>query len=139
MTSHIHTSTYIYWTGPPRWASHTRCTGRCSITSQNSSGRIFSGLFVIIRIFYFIWTRLSSLNIIAHKSLKNVLISVIGFQILSCKPLNAMGSNVSMKTWQSWLFIPFNVSCSISTRIPKFEACPSGILSCSIHSHILRF
>ena len=94
---------------------------------------------VITTILLFIHARFSSFNMVTHKSLKNKLISAIGFHMFLGKPIKAIGSNCSMKIGQSWLFFPCKIPCAISTLFPKFEAYPSGIFKLWTHSHIWRF
>ena len=117
---------YLVWTGPRSRALCTRWMGRCSITSKNAREKIFSILLVITTILLSIRARFSSFNVVAHKSLKNKLISAIDFHMFSGKPIKVIESNYSMKTWQSWIFILCKIPCAISTLFPKFEAYPSG-------------
>ena len=71
-TSQMGTSTDIgHWTGPPNSASYGRWIGRCSITSKNDGGKIFSKLQIIKTMFCLrIWTTFFC-KVLEHKSRKN--------------------------------------------------------------------
>jgi len=112
---------HLYCTGAPNNASWERWIGRCFMESNNPRGNILSNLQRIIRIFSSILLRDSSFNVVEHKSLKKWLISVRGFKTWMVKALNAIGSNVYMNTWQSWIFITWILPFSPSTHIAKLE------------------
>ena len=78
---------HLVWTEPSIRALCTRWMGRCSITSKNAGGKIFSSLLVITTILLSIRARFSSFNVVARKFLKNKLISAIGFHMFSGKPI----------------------------------------------------
>jgi hypothetical protein len=42
------------------------------------------------------------------------------------KSLYANGMSVCINTWQSWLFILYNLYSSVLTNLDMLEACPSG-------------
>jgi len=66
---------YLYWTGPPSKASSGRWTSRCSITSKNAGGNIFSRLQSIVAIFSFSLATSSIFKILADISRKKSAIS----------------------------------------------------------------
>jgi hypothetical protein len=69
----------------------------------------------------------STFNLSEHISLKKWLISMSASHILfgnNSRKVNEM--SVCINTWQSWLFIPYNLHSSILTSLDMFEACPSG-------------
>jgi hypothetical protein len=41
------------------------------------------------------------------------------------KSRKASRMSVCINTWQSWLFIPYNLHSSVLTSLDMFEACPS--------------
>jgi hypothetical protein len=69
----------------------------------------------------------STFNLLEHISLKKWLISVSASHIpFGNKSRKANGMSVYINTWQSWLFIPYNLHSSVLTSLDMFEACPSG-------------
>jgi hypothetical protein len=69
----------------------------------------------------------STFNLMEHISLKKWLISVSASYIpFGNKSRKANGISVCINTWQSWLFISYNLHSSILTSLDMFEACPSG-------------
>jgi len=126
---------HLYWTGPPTFASNDRCMGRCSIESKNNRGNIISSLHNISTIFVSSLSMWSTFNLMEHISLKKWLISVSASHIpFSNKSRKANGMSVCINTWQSWLFIPYNLHSSILTSFYMFEACPSK--KCRLLSHL---
>jgi len=117
---------YLYWTGPPTFSSNGRCMGRCSIESKNYRGNIISSLHSVSTIFVSSLSMWSTFNLMEHISLKKWLISMSASHILfGNKSWKANGMSVYINTWQSWLFIPYNLHSSILTSLDMFEACPS--------------
>jgi hypothetical protein len=117
---------HIYWTGPPSFTSNGKCTGKCSIESKNDGGNIISSLHIISTIFVSSLSMWSTFNLLEHISLKKWLISVNASHILfGNKSWKVNGMSVCINTWQSWLFIPYNLHSSILTSLDMFEACPS--------------
>ena len=113
--------------GPPTFASNGRCMERCFIESKNDGGNIISSLHSVLTIFVSSLSMWSTFNLLEHKSLKKWLISVSVSHILfGKKSRKANGISVCINTWQSWLFIPYNLHSSVLTSLDMFEACPSG-------------
>jgi len=112
---------HLYCTSPPTSASYRRWIRRCSIESKKAGGNTLSNLQIIIRIFSSTLDSNSWFNDVKHKSLKKWLISIKGFKTLIGNELNTIGINVSVNTWQSWLFILWILSFSTSTLLAKFE------------------
>jgi len=119
---------HLYWTSPPTFASNGRCMGRCSIESKNNGGNIISSLHSVSTIFVSSLSMWSTFNLLEHKSLNKLLISVSAFHIPfgnKSRKAKANGMSVCINTWQSWLFIPYILHSSILTSLDMFEACPS--------------
>ena len=118
---------HLYWTGPPTFTSNGKCTGRYSIESKNDGGNIISSLHIVSTIFISSISMWSTFNLLEHISLKKLLISVSASHIpFGNKSQKVIGMSVCINTWQSWLFIPYNLHSSILTSLDMFEACPSG-------------
>jgi hypothetical protein len=125
---------HLYWTGPPAFASNGRCIGRCSIESKNDGGNIISSLHSVLTIFVWSLSMCSTFNLLEHISLKKWLIFVSASYIpFGNKSWKANGMSVCINTWQSWLFIPYNLQSSILTSLDMFDACPSGKLRLLSH------
>jgi len=117
---------HLYWTGPPTFTSNGRCMGRCSIESKNDGGNIISSLQSVLMIFVSSLLMWSTFNLLEHISLKKWLISVSASHIpFGNKSRKANGMSVCINTWQSWLYIPYNLHSSTLTSLDMFEACPS--------------
>jgi len=126
---------HLYWTGPPTFTSYDKCMGRCSIKSKNNGGNIILSLHIVSTIFVSSLSMWSTFNLLEHISLKKWLISVSASHIpFDNKSWKANGMSVCINTWQSWLFIPYNLHSSILTSLDMFEACPSG--KCWLISHL---
>jgi len=118
---------HLYWIGPPTFTSNGKCTGRCSIESKNDGGNIISSLHIVSTIFVSSLSKLSTFNLLEHISLKKWLISISASHIpFGDKSRKANGMSVCINTWQSWLFIPYNLHSSVLTSLDMFKACPSG-------------
>jgi len=118
---------HLYWTGPPTFASNGRYMGRCSIESKNDGGNIISSLHSVSTIFVSSLSMWSTFNLLEHISLKKWVISMSASHIqFGNKSRKANGMSACINTWQSWLFIPYNLHSSILISLDMFEACPSG-------------
>ena len=72
----------------------------------------------------------------AQISLKNKLSLVKTFHIgLGNMSRNVKGISLCIKTWQSWLFIPYIFPSSRLMQRDKLDEYPSRNFSCFIHSH----
>jgi len=116
---------HLYWTGPSTFTSYGKYTGRCSIESKNDGWNIISSLHIISTIFVSSLSMWSICNLLEHISLKKWLIFVSVSHIsFGNKSRKANKISVCINTWQSWLFIPYNLHSSILTSLEMFEACP---------------
>jgi hypothetical protein len=92
-------------------------------------------LHIVSTIFFSSLSMWSTFNLLEHISLKKWLISVSASHIpFGNKSRKANGMSVFINTWQSWLFIPYNLHSSVLTNLDMFEACPSG--KCRLLSHL---
>ena len=118
---------HLYWISPPTFSLNDKCIGRCSIESKNDGGNIISSLHSISTIFVSSLSMWSTFNLLEHISLKKWLIFVSASHIpFGKKSRKANRMSVCINTWQSWLFIPYNLHSSVLTSLDMFEACPSG-------------
>jgi hypothetical protein len=118
---------HLYWTGPPTSTSYGKCTGRCFIEKKNG-GNIISSLHIVSMIFVLSLSMWSTFNLLEHISLKKWLISMNASHItFDNKSRKSNGMSVCINTWQSWLFIPYNLHSSVLTSLDMFKACPCTI------------
>jgi hypothetical protein len=126
---------YLYWTSPSTFTSYGKYTGRCSTEWKNNGGNIISSLHIVSTIFVSSLSMWSTFNLLELISLKKWPISVSASHIpFNNKSWKANGMSVCINTWQSWLFIPYNLHSSILTSLDMFKACPSG--KCRLLSHL---
>jgi len=125
---------HLCWTGPPTFASYGKYMGRCSIESKNDGGNIISSLHIISMIFISSRSMWFVYNLLELISLKKWIISVSASHIpFGNKSHYANGMSVCINTWQSWLFILYNLHSSRLTNLDMFEACPLGKSRLSSH------
>jgi len=118
---------HLYWTGPPTFTSNGKCTGRCSVESKHDRRNIILSLHIVSMIFVSSLSMWLTFNLLEHISLKKWLISVsVSYIPFGNKLQKANGMSVCINTWQSWLFIPYNMHSSVLTSLDIFETCPSG-------------
>jgi len=61
---------HLYWTGPPTFASNSKCMGKYSIESKNNGENIISSLHVVSMIFVSSISMWLTFNLLEHISLK---------------------------------------------------------------------
>ena len=116
---------HLYWTSAPTFTSNGKCMGRYSIELKNG-GNIISSLHIVSTIFVLSLLMWSTFNLLEHISLNKWLISISASHIpFGNKSRKANGMSVCLNTWQSWLFIPYNLHSSVLTSLDMFKACPS--------------
>jgi hypothetical protein len=118
---------YLYYTGPPNFASYVKFTSKYSIESKKEGGKIILSLQIVSTMLLLSCSICCEHNLFEQTFLKKWLISVSVFHILfDNKSLFLIGISVCINTWQSWLFIPYNLHSSKFINLIMFEAYSSG-------------
>jgi hypothetical protein len=118
---------YLYYTGPLNFASYVKFTSKYSIESKKEGGKIILSLQIVSTMLLLSCSICCEHNLFEQTFLKKWLISVSVSHILfDNKSLFLIGINVCINTWQSWLFIPYNLHPSKFINLIMFEAYSSG-------------